>query len=221
MAGQEKTLLGEVSLTLNRGESLGILGPTGGGKSLLLKIMAGLVKPQSGQVRLAKVAMTFQKSGLFDSMTAMENLLFALKEGRGISGDKAKETATAMLTEVGLPGAEKLFVSEMSGGMQKRLGIANALVLHPDVVLYDEPTAGLDPISARSITELIKRMREKNQMTLVLVTSQPTEAFELCDHVGLLDQGNFVDVLPTSAFRQSSNPKIREFITGRSSGARV
>ena len=224
-------LFSGLNLTLQEGESLAVMGPSGVGKTTFLKLMGGLCVPNEGEVKfrgssvygissrhrrilLQRIGMTFQRSGLFDSLTCGDNLRFPLKEVSGLAKDQIEIKVKQALEDVDLQGTENLFVHEMSGGMQKRLGIARAIVLSPEVILYDEPTAGLDPLTARSINQLIKKMREKYKMTLVVVTSDPVQAYALSDRVGFLYQGSFLEVSSTENIRNSENPVVRQFLRG-------
>jgi phospholipid/cholesterol/gamma-HCH transport system ATP-binding protein len=196
------------------------VGHSGGGKSVLLKIIAGLLKPDSGTVRLgsSNVGMLFQKNALFDSFTCEENLLFPLKERKGIVGSEAKERAARFLQAVGLKGNEKLFPDEISGGMQKRLGIARALIVEPEIILYDEPTAGLDPITSRTIADLIRDLRAQGGSTLLTVTNDMQRAYQIGDRVCLLAQGRLVDGGTPAQVQATQDPAIRQFIYGLKQG---
>jgi phospholipid/cholesterol/gamma-HCH transport system ATP-binding protein len=153
----ERTILDEVNLQVKKQEAVGIIGPSGAGKSMILKMIAGIVTPTGGsiQVKSDKVSMLFQKNALFDSFSLLNNLMLPLSETLGIIGEEAETRAMKMLKAVGLDQSALLFPDEISGGMQKRLGIARALIIEPEVILYDEPTAGLDPITSKSIAELM------------------------------------------------------------------
>ena len=155
--------------------------------------------------------MTFQKDGLFDSLSCADNLRFPLTERLVLTTAEREKRVEKALEEVGLKGQGRLMVHEMSGGMQKRLGIARALLFSPSVILYDEPSAGLDPITARSINELITQMRETHGMTIVVVTSDLNQARQLCDQVGLLWKGKFEQVGGQTAMENSKNPAVHQF----------
>jgi phospholipid/cholesterol/gamma-HCH transport system ATP-binding protein len=162
--------------------------------------------------------MTFQRSGLFDSLTCGENLAFALREVRHLAVRELAPRVAQALSEVGLGGQENLRVHEMSGGMQKRLGIARALLLSPRVILYDEPTAGLDPLTAHAINDLIDDVRKKYAMSLVLVTSDPRQAYRLCDHLGFLYRGRFLAQGTMAQMHDSKEPAVRQFLRGEAKG---
>jgi phospholipid/cholesterol/gamma-HCH transport system ATP-binding protein len=151
---------------------------------------------------------------LFDSLTCAENLHFPLRELTPLNERDRKRQVTQALADVGLVGQEELQIPEMSGGMQKRLGIARALVLSPEVILYDDPTAGLDPITSRSILSLIHRMRKKYEMTLIIVTSDPSQAYQICDRVGFLWHGHFVETGTPDEMKASKHPAVRQFLHG-------
>ncbi len=209
-----------VSLTVARGESVALIGPSGGGKSVLLKTVAGLLRPDEGHITLGStnVGMLFQKNALFDSLTCEENLRFPLKERMGVRGEQARGIARRFLAAVGLKGNEDLFPDEISGGMQKRLGIARALVVEPEVILYDEPTAGLDPITSRMIADLIRELRQRTGSTLLTVTNDMQRAYQLGDRVCLLAQGKLVDGGTPEQVQKTSDAGIRQFIYGLREG---
>lgn len=180
-------------MELSAGECVAILGPGGSGKSLLLKMLAGLFVPDRGSIRVqGRVNMAFQKGGLFDWLTTEENLLFALKEIESVTGPPAKARALAALREVGLEGQGDKPVDALSGGMQKRLGLARALVTRPGLVLFDEPTAGLDPVTARQVNALLKQMQLSHRISSVVATSDPVQARQLGDRVGFLHEGRLI-----------------------------
>ena len=229
------SLFEKLNLTVNQGETLGLIGPSGSGKSILLKIMAGLKVADSGRVRVfgkeiktwessdrvgfrRRVQMTFQKSGLFDSLSCRDNLELALRELLPLSQDEREKRILQVLADVGLLGMQDLMPSQMSGGMQKRLGIARAIALHPEVVLYDEPTAGLDPITSRTLFNLIQQMKKKYQMTVVLVTSDPLAAIPLCDRFAFLYQGKIQSIESPEKMKQSTDPAVKQFLWGMLDG---
>ena len=181
----------DVSLSVGRGRSAAVVGPSGSGKSVLLKIIAGLLPASEGDISLASpnLGMLFQKNALFNSLSVEENLTFPLQERKGVGGRKARERASALLKEVGLAGTERLFPDELSGGMQKRLGIARALIVEPEIILYDEPTAGLDPVTSRMIAELIRGLQAESGGTLLTVTNDMNRAYQLGDAIYLLARG--------------------------------
>lgn len=209
-----------VKLQVRDGESVAIIGPSGGGKSVLLKMVAGLLPTDEGAVRVGtgNVGMLFQKNALFDSFTVEQNLLFPLQERRGLTGAPARERAASFLAAVGLAGTEGLMPNELSGGMQKRLGIARALIVEPELVLYDEPTAGLDPITSRSIADLIRGLRRERRSTILVVTNDMQRAYQLGDRVCLLAQQALIDGGSPEEVQASPDPRIRQFIYGLRQG---
>jgi phospholipid/cholesterol/gamma-HCH transport system ATP-binding protein len=225
------SVLKGIHLEIPRGETFALIGPSGEGKTVLLKLMAGLLRPDRGEVLFQGVAlvdlsarrrslfsrrigMTFQKSGLFDSLTCAQNLDFPLRELTALSQAERERKIEKALEEVGLVGQGALMVHEMSGGMQKRLGIARALILSPEAILYDDPTAGLDPITSRSILELILEMKRKYEMTVVLVTSQPDQAYRMADRIGFLYKGDFLQIGSSEIIQASSQPVVKQFVGG-------
>ncbi|MCM2279435.1 MAG: ATP-binding cassette domain-containing protein [Oligoflexia bacterium] len=202
------------------GESVVLIGPSGAGKSLLLKIVAGLLTLDEGSLRLGtrNIGMLFQKNALFDSLTVEENLLFPMKERNGLIGSAARDRAARFLRAVGLQGSERLYPSEISGGMQKRLGIARALAVKPELVLFDEPTAGLDPVTSRSIAELILQLRREENCTLLTVTTDMQRAYQLGDRILLLARGRLAGGGSPQEVQATSDPELRQFIYGLRQG---
>jgi len=162
--------------------------------------------------------MLFQKNALFDSLSVLDNLLFPMAERLGEKGASARDQAKRMLTEVGLSGTEDLFPDELSGGMQKRLGIARALVVRPEIILYDEPTAGLDPITSKRIAELILRLNMEHHSTLLTVTNDVTRAYQLADEIALLHGGEWIEGGAPEAVQRTSHPALRQFVYGLREG---
>jgi phospholipid/cholesterol/gamma-HCH transport system ATP-binding protein len=228
-------LFDALSLEIARGESIGIVGPGGEGKSTLLKMIAGLLRPDRGTCRFESVAlldlprhkrtdyrrrigMTFQKSGLFDSLNVHDNLDFPLRTLTRLPRSERERKITAALESVGLAGTGALHVHEMCGGMQKRLGIARALLLEPELVLYDDPTAGLDPVTSRAIVDLIVRLKESSRMTIVVVTSDPALAYPISDRIGFLYRGKFRELAPPEELKKSQDAVVRQFLDGNTEG---
>jgi phospholipid/cholesterol/gamma-HCH transport system ATP-binding protein len=234
-----KPLFQDLSLSLTRSKVLYLVGPSGMGKTTLLKVFAGILQPVGGELYVQgapvtqissskrrllfqRVAMTFQRSGLFDSMTAMENLLFPLKEVVGLDENAGKKTAQIALEQVGLLGNENKYPNEMSGGMQKRLGIARALVLQPEIILFDDPTAGLDPITSGQIVELIMTVHSKSNNGTLIATSDWDLVVQMApkhpSQVGFLYEGKIIEVGTLSEILNSKHPVICQFTQGLSTG---
>jgi phospholipid/cholesterol/gamma-HCH transport system ATP-binding protein len=217
---QDRWIFRGLSLRVERGESVVLIGPSGSGKSVLLKTIAGLTNPSEGSITLESenLGMLFQKNALFDSFTVLENLLFPLKERLGIIGKPAEEKAKKFLTAVGLSGTENLYPDEISGGMQKRLGIARALIVEPEIILYDEPTAGLDPITSKTIAALIQKLRRESGSTLLTVTNDMQRAYQLGDRIYLLAQGKLLAGGTPEQVRATQEASLRQFIYGLKTG---
>lgn len=228
-------LFQNLDLEIPAHESFVLVGPSGAGKSTLLRMMVGLIPPTSGQVKfegrdinqmtrseresfLRRVGMTFQNSGLFDSMTSGENLELPLTEAKKTAQSDLKNRILAGLREVGLESAVEKFPHELSGGMRKRLSIARSLVLNPEVILYDEPTAGLDPITSRDIANLILESKKKYQMTSIVVTSDLGLASQVGDRLGFLYRGKILETGDFGALKKSRLPEVRQFMLGSETG---
>jgi len=211
-----KWIFRDLNFSVSRGESVVLIGPSGSGKSALLKIIAGLLEADAGSVEVQSknIGMLFQKNALFDSLTVADNLLFPLRERLGIQGNEAKARTSALLDAVKLSGSESLYPDELSGGMQKRLGIARALIVEPDILLYDEPTAGLDPITSRIIAEMIWDLRAKKGTTLLTVTNDIHRAYQLGDRIFMLAHGELLAGGTPEELRSTQNPELKYFITG-------
>lgn len=211
-------VLQNISFHLKKGESCSWIGPSGEGKTLLMKIVAALVQPDIGTVQLKStdIGMLFQRNALFDSLTVQDNLLFPLKERLGITGAKAHAQMTEYLNAVGLAGTGHLFPDELSGGMQKRLGIARALILKPAVILYDEPTAGLDPITSRTIAELILSLQKSEGSTFIAITNDMSRAIQLGTRIAYIGNMTLVDLGTPDEALTTKTPHIYKFIHGHS-----
>ena len=225
------TILDGVSLRIEHGESVVIIGRSGGGKSVLLKHLIGLLKPDAGQVLIddedivplnergllrvrSKFGMLFQGAALFDSMTVAENVGFALRRNRKLPEAEVREKVAAALDVVQLPGTEEKKPSELSGGMRKRVGLARAIVYQPEIVLYDEPTTGLDPIVSDSIDQLILRVRDRFKVTSVVVTHDMRSARRVGQRILMLhDKKIYVTGTPDEIF-SSQDPVVRRFVEG-------
>jgi phospholipid/cholesterol/gamma-HCH transport system ATP-binding protein len=217
---QDDWVFKNVNLEVQPQESVVLIGPSGSGKSIFLKLVAGLLTADEGEIKLGSrnVGMLFQKNALFDSFTVEENLLFPLRERMGVKGVQAKEKATQFLAAVGLKGTEALYPDEISGGMQKRLGIARALIVEPEIILYDEPTAGLDPITSKTIADLIKTLRNEVGSTLLTVTNDMQRAYQIGDRICLLALGKMIEGGTPQEVQATHHDGIRQFIYGLKHG---
>ncbi|MDM8108381.1 ABC transporter ATP-binding protein [Phascolarctobacterium faecium] len=226
------TVLDNIDLDVYKGETLAVLGPSGTGKSTVLRSMIGLLEPNGGQIFIQgedvsgldedgwnrlrmKMGMVFQYSALFDFLTVGENVAFGLRQHTDKSDEEIQGIVTQMLDLVGLPGTQDLYPAELSGGMKKRVGLARAIAVNPEIVLYDEPTAGLDPIMSRNISRLIKKTQEQLHVTSVLVTHDMQSAFYAADRVAMLYEGHIVAIGTTEEMKNSTNPIVKAFIEGR------
>lgn len=226
------TVLDNIDLDVYRGETLAVLGPSGTGKSTVLRSMIGLLEPNGGQIFIQgedvsgldedgwnrlrmKMGMVFQYSALFDFLTVGENVAFGLRQHTDKSDEEIQGIVTQMLDLVGLPDTQDLYPAELSGGMKKRVGLARAIAVNPEIVLYDEPTAGLDPIMSRNISRLIKKTQEQLHVTSVLVTHDMQSAFYAADRVAMLYEGHIVAIGTAEEMKNSTNPIVKAFIEGR------
>jgi phospholipid/cholesterol/gamma-HCH transport system ATP-binding protein len=224
----EKIVLDHVSLHVDRGETLVIVGGSGAGKSTLLRQLVGLERPDSGRIQIAGIdqlalgevallrehrrfAVVFQNDALLDSLSVFDNVAFPLREELGLHGREVEVRVMRKLDALGLADAREKLVGELSGGMAKRLGVARALVVEPELLFYDEPTTGLDPLSSRKVDELIEEMRERFLITSIVITHDMASAFEIADRIMLLENGRFVDEGTPERFFESPNPAVRRF----------
>ena len=231
-----KVVLDGVDLTINRGESLVIIGGSGSGKSVTLKCVLGIMRPGEGAIHvggedvtrasgakrdayLRKIGMLFQGGALFDSLSVWENVAFGLIQGRGIPRAEARETAIKKLAMVGL-GVEvaNLSPAELSGGMQKRVGLARAIAADPEILFFDEPTTGLDPIMSDVINTLIASTVRDLGVTAVSITHDMVSARKISNRIAMLYKGKIVWDGPTSAIDHSGNAFVDQFIRGSSEG---
>lgn len=232
----ELSILKDFNLKIFEGQSLVLVGPSGSGKSSLLKLMVGLIPPTQGSVLyrghdistlskkdsqafLAEVGMLFQQNALFDSMTVYENLNFVLEEVEGAAApEDRKKEIISILEAVGLDHVVDHHPGEISGGMQKRLGIARALVVKPKVVFYDDPTAGLDPITSRKIVSMILELQKKWGGTIVTVTNDMMRAYQLAGECMVCFPGDFLLTGDEQATRNFPDPRVQQFISGQIDG---
>jgi len=224
-------ILDGVSFRIEKGESVVIIGRSGGGKSVLLKQLIGLLQPDSGDVLIEgesivemdernllrvrhKFGMLFQGAALFDSMTVAENVGFAFRRDRSLPPQEVARKVAAVLEMVDLPGTESKSPSELSGGMKKRVGLARAIIYQPEIVLYDEPTTGLDPIVSDSIDQLILRVRDRLDVTTVVVTHDMRSARRLGQRILMLHDRKIYAAGTADEIFQSQDPIVRRFIDG-------
>ncbi len=230
-----KIVLKDINLTIPKGESLVVIGRSGCGKTVLLKSIIGLIKPDSGEIIVdgetitsmdrknlfrirKKFGMLFQGAALFDSMTVEENIALPLLEHTDLSIPEIREKVQEKLKEVGLPGIEKKKPAELSGGMKKRVGLARALIMDPEFVLFDEPTTGLDPIMADAIDRLIIETHYRLNITPIVVTHDMVSARRVGDRIVMISQGDIIFEGAPSNLKKAGNPVVREFVEGRRDG---
>ena len=232
--GVQKVLDG-VNLEIPDGRITAIIGPSGEGKSVLIKHLIGLLQPDSGQVEVdgesildlrrselnrirEKFGMLFQNVALFDSMTVFENVAFPLQEKTPLSKEEIRVKVQSALEDVGLKNIGHKFPDELSGGMKKRVGLARAVVLDPKIILFDEPTTGLDPIIKRAIHQLIKDTHAKFGFTAVIVSHEIPEIFDVAQDVAMLFRGKILQHGTSEDIKKSDHPAIRQFISGSLDG---
>lgn len=214
-----RKVLNNISFSVDQGEILSIVGFSGSGKSTVLKILCGLLEKDSGSVNISQgdVAMVFQYSALFDSLNVFDNISFALQERKEYrkkyTKDMLKEVVAKSLKTVGLSGIEEKFPYELSGGMQKRVSLARAIVTQPQFILYDEPTAGLDPVASTVIEDYILRLRDETKATSIVVTHQMSTIRRCSDKVIMLYDGNIVFRGTPDDLMRQDNPYTKQFVT--------
>jgi phospholipid/cholesterol/gamma-HCH transport system ATP-binding protein len=225
----EREILHGISFDVMRGETLVILGGSGSGKSTLLRTLVGLERPSSGQIWIKgkdiaaisqaemdeirkKIGMSFQGGALFGSMTVGENVALPLREHTKLEDSTIEIMLRLKLEQVGLAGFEYYMPSQLSGGMKKRAAVARALAMDPEILFFDEPSAGLDPIIAAGIDQLILEMKKAFRMTIIVVTHELASAFLIADRMVLIDKGNVVSIGTTEETRTSTQPRVRQFL---------
>ncbi len=230
-----QTVLDGVSLAIQKGETMCIIGGSGAGKSVTLKHIVGLLRPDRGCVRIGGVDVTnskngileavrkkigycFQGSALLNSMTVFENVALPLREHERLAETEVRARVEEKLALVGLTDSASKYPSEISGGMKKRAGLARAIIRNPEIILYDEPTAGLDPVIASTINDLILDMQKKLGVTSVLVTHDMSSAFRVSNRIAMLLHGRILKVGTAEDFKASDDPVVRQFIHGESEG---
>ena len=231
----QQDILRGVNLDVPTGETLAIIGRSGGGKSVLLKHLVGLMEPNSGEIWIQgqniigkterqlgeirkKVGILFQGGALFDSMTVADNIAFPLREAGERDPKVLRAKVEEMLEVMEMDGQEEKMPESLSGGMKKRVGLARAIIRRPSCVLYDEPTAGLDPVVADSINRLIRRLQERFGMTSIVVTHDMKSAFDVADRIAYLHEGRIYFHGTPSELQQSTDQLIQDFLLGRSEG---
>lgn len=220
-----RTVLDSIDLPVDSGQIVAIMGSSGGGKTTLLKCIAGLLVPEEGRVEVDGVdvlsnpeearehmGMVFQSAALFDYLSVRDNVLFGIKRKRRLSKKQAEELSMELLGRVGLEEAADKLPNELSGGMRKRVGIARALALKPRVMLYDEPTTGLDPVTAYTIDQLIVGLRRDLGVTSLVVSHDVSSVFRVADRIAFLDGGKLVFDGDPAQFHDSEHPAIRELV---------
>lgn len=222
----------DLNLTIPSGQTTVIIGRSGGGKSVLLKHIMGLIRPDSGEIWIdgeeinrlkekdlyrvrKRFGMLFQEGALFDSMSVGDNVAFPVREHKRMSLAEIEKLVCEKLSLVGLSGIEEKMPSELSGGMRKRVALARAMALDPDIMLFDEPTTGLDPIMSAAIDHLIIETQKRFQMTCVVISHDIQSVFRIAHNIAMLYEGKIIEGGTPEVFRQSSNKIIQDFLLGR------
>ncbi len=226
-----KVVYRDLNLDVRQGESLTIIGGSGQGKSVMLKLLIGLLRLDGGSIKFdgrelaglsehqyteirRRVGMLFQGAALFDSLTVRENIAYGLREHLKMSEQDIDARVADSLESVGMPGIESMSPADLSGGMKKRVGLARAIAVRPEVLLYDEPTTGLDPINTTRINRLILRLKNTLHMTSVVVTHDMTSAFTISDRIAMIHQGEVIFSGTPDEVRACTEPHVRDFIEG-------
>ena len=229
----EKGVLSDISFSLPHGHAVAIVGKSGAGKSVLLKCLIGLLKPDDGTIYVdnklinsmsfrqlqeirASIGMVFQFGALFDSLTVSENISLALRKLTKLSEDEIQERVIHSLDSVDMAGTEELMPAELSGGMKKRVGIARAIAIKPAYLFYDEPTTGLDPVMTDSINKLIKKIQSTEKVTSVIITHEMRTVYDVADRVLLLHDGKIRFDGNPDEIKNVDDPVVKQFITGNS-----
>lgn len=227
----DKIVLDEIDLDVYQGETLAVIGPSGTGKSTVMKVLTGLLAPTSGSVIISgqetssyseadwdklrqHMGVVFQYSALFDFLTVGENVAFGLRRHFKLPEAEVQEKVHRLLDMVGLPDAANMLPSELSGGMKKRVGLARALAMQPHIVFYDEPTSGLDPVMTMTISRLIRKTQQQLGVTSILVTHDMESVFYTADRIAMLYKGKIVQVGTVDEIKNSKNKIVQSFING-------
>jgi phospholipid/cholesterol/gamma-HCH transport system ATP-binding protein len=230
-----KAVLQGVDLEIRTGETMVVIGQSGSGKSVLLKHLIGILAPDAGTIEIdglevtrlrgderqaatRKFGMLFQGAALFDSMTVAQNVAFGLERTAALPSDEIAARVTDSLEKVGLRGIEGLMPYELSGGMKKRVGLARAIAYRPEIMLYDEPSTGIDPIRADAINELILLLQREMRVTSVVITHDMVSASKVADRIAMLYEGRIVALGTPSEIQESDNAVVQQFIHGRAEG---
>lgn len=231
MAFGSKVVLDELDLDVYKGETLAVIGPSGSGKSTVIKVLTGLLAPTSGSVQIegqetsgfdddawdelrCHMGVVFQYSALFDFLSVGENVAFGLRRHFKLPEEEIQSRVAALLEMVGMPATQSMMPAELSGGMKKRVGLARALAMQPQVVFYDEPTSGLDPVMTMTISRLIRKTQQTLGVTSVLVTHDMESAYFAADRIAMLYKGKIVQVGTPDEIKRSRNPIVRAFVNG-------
>ncbi|WP_368501548.1 ABC transporter ATP-binding protein [Phascolarctobacterium sp.] len=227
----DKVVLDNMDLDVYAGETLAIIGPSGTGKSTVIKVLTGLLSPNSGSVVIdgqetsgfdeeqwdalrKRMGVVFQYSALFDFLNVGDNVAFGLRRQLRLPEEEIAKRVSELLQMVGMPDTQRLLPSELSGGMKKRVGLARALAVEPQIVLYDEPTSGLDPVMTMTISRLIRKTQRQLGVTSVLVTHDMASAYSAADRIAMLYKGRIVQLGTVDEIKNSSNPVVHAFING-------
>ncbi len=224
-----------INLKVEKGQVLALIGGSGKGKSVLLKHIMGMMKQDSGQIKVdnqdirklrgkalrrlkERFGIVFQGGALFDSLTAFDNVAFPLREKTRMKSSEIRVAVLQELARVGLSGAENKFPAEISGGMRKRVALARCLVMHPEIVLFDEPTTGLDPLMGKAIHNLIRDCQKSLSFTAIIVTHEIPAIFSIVDQVAMLYEGKIIAVGTPEEIKTSKDPVVHQFISGELEG---
>lgn len=227
----EKVVLDKLDLDVHKGETLAIIGPSGTGKSTVIKVLTGLLAPTGGSVMIdgaltddfnddawdklrCHMGVVFQYSALFDFLSVGENVAFGLRRHFNLPEEEIEQRVATLLEMVGMPDTQKLLPAELSGGMKKRVGLARALAMQPQVVFYDEPTSGLDPVMTMTISKLIRKTQQTLGVTSLLVTHDMESAYYAADRIAMLYKGKIVQIGTAEEIKQSKNPVVHAFVNG-------